>query len=206
MISKELGNIVYKNLKEEIASSHPNPNASTNISQALEAADLLLYRGEKYKENRLKLKKEVSQKEIEKCTFKPTMYAKSIPNQPKKKHGIREIKHKMNGALEKYINPNDRNSTSSSQIKESIAQTHSLRGSQENGQQSSGYGPDLERIQVEEIKNGRVDTEESEPKSLTRYLQSKGYSTTEGSIDNSGEMSSPIPADHSQGNFTFKRR
>jgi hypothetical protein len=200
MVSKELGNIVYKNLKQEITSSHYNLETSSNVSQALEAADLLLYRGEKYKENRLKLKEEISLKEIEKCTFKPTMLAKSISRNPKKRQGIREIKHKMNGALEKYINPNNSSSANTSHFRETVSQTQSIRVSQENAQQSSGYGLDLERIQVEEMKDGRVDTEESEPKSLTRYLQSKAYSTTGGSISNSGEMLSPIPTDNNQGN------
>mmetsp|Transcript_18529 Transcript_18529/g.21284 ORF Transcript_18529/g.21284 Transcript_18529/m.21284 type:complete len:85 (+) Transcript_18529:31-285(+) len=63
VMSQTLGNMIYNNLKQEISLNHSKADGlsfSADHSQGLDVADLLLYRGEKYKENRLKLKEELN--------------------------------------------------------------------------------------------------------------------------------------------------
>lgn len=77
----ELGNMIYSNLKSEIAQNttlNQDIDSSLTNPLPLDAADLLLYRGEKYKEKRLKLKEEVQQKQKEECTFKPKINSKIL--------------------------------------------------------------------------------------------------------------------------------
>jgi len=88
-----------------------NESSDSKI-QTLDATDLLIYRGEKYKENRLKLKEKLSQKEYVECTFKPELNSRSkaISSKSRKREVARKtnldkIKYRMNGSLEKYINP-----------------------------------------------------------------------------------------------------
>ena len=54
-----------------------NSQNSTDLSKTIDTADLLLYRGEKYKQNRLKLKEEIGKTEDHECTFKPKLLAKT---------------------------------------------------------------------------------------------------------------------------------
>lgn len=208
-LSKELGNTIYNNLKQEISINQSRVdkfNASEEQSSNLEAADLLLYRGEKYKENRLKLKEELSKKEFDECTFKPTLYTKpkattSHSAKRKPENSLKAIKYKMNGALEKYINPGQRQHVG---LKPTETESFVAKLQQDNGQQSTTVNnTEAERHPVEEEKlqndfsadratpAERMNTEESEPKSLTRYLQNKMYFNTESSMSNSGDLASP---------------
>lgn len=221
-LSRELGNFIYNNLKQEISinqSKIDKVNASEEQSSNLEAADLLLYRGEKYKENRLKLKEELSKKEFDECTFKPTLFAKpktTTSNYAKSKpeNSLKAIKYKMNGALEKYINPGQKPHRD---IKPSESENLATRFQQDNGQQSTTVNnTESERHPVEEklphdisadrctpldrfTPSERLNTEESEPKSLTRYLQNKVYINTESSMSNSGDLASPQQKGISEG-------
>ena len=186
---------------------------SSDPSRSIDAVDLLIYRGEKYKQNRLKLKQEVGEKEVKGCTFKPDTRKNNEPPKKKlKKNGLRDIKHRMNGALEKYIKPHEKSSVSSSQVKESVIPIQSYRASQDNGQQSTTVNhTESERHHMEEEKSSlsqhstdketsqRMATESSEARNLAKYLQSK-VCATESSISNSGDVVSPQPFFSPQGN------
>ena len=79
-------------------------------SQRNDVAELLIYRGKKYSENKNKLKLEYQRKELEKWTFKPELISKKRPNsknknKANKNSSISEIKFKVNSDLENYIKP-----------------------------------------------------------------------------------------------------
>ena len=59
--------MIYKNLKQEIVlnkTRSDDPSFSIESNQKLDVTDLLLYRGEKYKENRTKLIEQSDQKKV----------------------------------------------------------------------------------------------------------------------------------------------
>ena len=92
-----------------VGNATENDQPSTALSKTINTADLLLYRGEKYKQNRLKLKEERGKTEYDECTFKPKLYTKnykSNSNITSSKSNLKKFKHRMNGELAKYINPN----------------------------------------------------------------------------------------------------
>lgn len=80
-----------------------------NVSQnpSMRAVDLLIYRGEKYKENRLKKKQELGEKEYDQCTFKPELNPKSKIIRDKsgeeKKSYLQQVKEKMTLQLQERI-------------------------------------------------------------------------------------------------------
>lgn len=207
-MSKELGKMIYNTLKQEISANNSKTN-SANISasqmvDSLDAADLLIYRGEKYKENKLKLKEKLSQKEFEHCTFQPEVNQRPVKRPHKVRNigpsqgSLEKIKHRMNGALVKYMNPADSSKTSI-RVSELNSKIPSSRISYDNAQQSTTFNVgESERHQVEDggyeipeqndMQSQRINTEESDTKSLTKYLQNKMYLATESSISNSGDF------------------
>lgn len=70
--------MIYKNLKKEMSINNiTNPDSSLlDNSKKIEAADLLIYRGKKYSDNKNKLKQQFDLKEKEKCPFKPELGSK----------------------------------------------------------------------------------------------------------------------------------
>jgi hypothetical protein len=211
---------MYNTLKQEISTNNSkfdSINISAGMAENLDAADLLIYRGEKYKENKLKLKEKLSHKEFEQCTFKPELNQRSIniSNKFKKtklpQSSIEKIKHRMNGALVKYMSPVEIPKLHV-RISELDSQIPRIQIPVDNNQQSTlNYNAESERHQVEEEKleiyeqpgghTQRISTEESEPRSLTRYLQNKMYFNTESSQSNSGDLAhSPVYED-AQGKF-----
>ena len=106
--------MIYKNLKQEIVlnkTRSDDPSFSIESNQKLDVTDLLLYRGEKYKENRTKLIEQSDQKKVKEWTFKPKLITNKKISNPKKTTGVvqtpslSDVKYKINGDLEKYIHP-----------------------------------------------------------------------------------------------------
>ena len=112
--NRTLGSIIYDNLKNEfrsaqkfnVGSTTENDESSTELSKTINTVDLLLYRGEKYKQNRLKLKEELGKTKYDECTFKPKLYTKNHKDNSSSKSNLKKVKHQMNNELAKYINPN----------------------------------------------------------------------------------------------------
>ena len=80
------------------------------VLNKLDVTDLLLYRGDKYKENKAKLLEKASQNKDKEWTFKPKLTTKkpaSTKRIPKNiaPQSLSDVKYKINGDLEKYINP-----------------------------------------------------------------------------------------------------
>lgn len=214
-MNKQLGKLIYNTLKQEISANNSVNTSAGQMADNLDAADLLIYRGEKYKENKLKLKEKLSQKEFEQCTFKPEVNQRSVRKTHKVRNigpsqgSLEKIKHRMNGALVKYMNPADK-SRSSVRVSEVNSKLPSSCISYDNAQQSTTFNNgESERHQVEDDKcevpdqndmqSQRVNTEESESKSLTKYLQNKMYLATESSLSNSEEFRNSPQLEDTQG-------
>lgn len=67
LTNQTLSNMIYRNLKQEIVlnkTKSEDPSFSIESSQKLDVTDLLLYRGEKYKENKSKLIEQSEQRKV----------------------------------------------------------------------------------------------------------------------------------------------
>ncbi|CAI2367965.1 unnamed protein product [Moneuplotes crassus] len=249
-ISKELGESIYHNLEKEMH----NSQLSHSQNSTCRAVDLLIYRGEKYKENRLKMKQQVSQKEYTECTFKPEINPKSKIISERGHESIannrQERKNLMSQEIEKIIglnrtprqqndqqssnfgnpepersdviqekanmsikivnilhedSPESRDSSSlikeeptlNEEDKELVEETS--KEAPENQMKTNGSsnkeGSNPLKEYIVDKQDSRCDTDESDPKSLSKYLQNKLYITTDSSIDNSRGITPSPPLD-----------